>query len=260
MMRITDDRHRTPSPLTRLLSKAGLLIVGGLVGGFIAGLIGGCQNVDPYYGHVDSDRTLKKSGLIYSTYSTASVGWGHKQKKTAYTAALQARENRQCLQDDNVDWHYLSEIEDTLRRQFNAYSIDVFRYGPRVYIRLPGEEAYLVNSPHFNPQFYPIIHRLIEKLNHYNRTRLDLIGHADATGSTDYNQRLSELRAYNLERYLNKFGISPTRTTSLGRGELEPLVSNDTPEGQAINRRVSIIICEVAEHDLPEKAKQTRLF
>jgi len=69
--------------------------------------------------------------------------------------------------------------------------------------------------------------------------QLNVIGHTDSVGNAEYNQKLSERRARTVADYL--IIQDPTReafVVSMGRGETEPLVSNDTEEGRAQNRRV----------------------
>jgi outer membrane protein OmpA-like peptidoglycan-associated protein len=83
---------------------------------------------------------------------------------------------------------------------------------------------------------------LAESLKKYGDTEVLIVGHTDATGSDTYNQGLSERRAASAARYLVTQGVTNTRMRTTGRGELEPIDSNDTPSGQALNRRVEIVI------------------
>jgi outer membrane protein OmpA-like peptidoglycan-associated protein len=83
---------------------------------------------------------------------------------------------------------------------------------------------------------------LAESLKKYGDTDVLIVGHTDATGSDTYNQGLSERRASSAARYLVTQGVQNTRLRTTGRGELEPIDSNDTPSGQALNRRVEIVI------------------
>ncbi|MGF1643197.1 MAG: OmpA family protein [Thiotrichales bacterium] len=62
-------------------------------------------------------------------------------------------------------------------------------------------------------------------------------GHADATGSTHYNQALSEARAEVIRQYLvSSHSIDPSRLRTLGKGKSEPLNRNDPYDAR--NRRV----------------------
>lgn len=64
-------------------------------------------------------------------------------------------------------------------------------------------------------------------------------GHTDAIGSDEYNKNLSERRAASVREFLRgQYNIEPERLQIKGFGEAQPLESNDTAEGRAMNRRV----------------------
>ena len=69
-----------------------------------------------------------------------------------------------------------------------------------------------------------------------------IIGHTDDQGNQSYNQLLSEARAEAVLRWLVAKGMPPTRLQSEGRGMDEPISSNDTEWGRALNRRTEIIL------------------
>jgi outer membrane protein OmpA-like peptidoglycan-associated protein len=97
------------------------------------------------------------------------------------------------------------------------------------------------------------LNQLANNLEGYGDSELMIVGHADATGSDTYNQDLSERRAHAAQRYLSGQGVTrPIRT--LGRGELEPVASNDTEAGRAKNRRIEVAI--YAGDALKEEAKR----
>jgi OOP family OmpA-OmpF porin len=66
------------------------------------------------------------------------------------------------------------------------------------------------------------------------------IGHTDAVGSSEYNQKLSVRRAEAVKAYLVSKGIEPNRVYTEGKGKSQPIASNSTAEGRAKNRRVEI--------------------
>ena len=68
-----------------------------------------------------------------------------------------------------------------------------------------------------------------------------IIGHTDSTGSADYNLGLSMRRAQAVSDYLVSTGVAEEKLREVGRGEEDPIASNDTAEGRAQNRRVEII-------------------
>ena len=72
--------------------------------------------------------------------------------------------------------------------------------------------------------------------------RFRVVGHTDSTGSDDYNAALSVARATAVKDYLGAVeALSGVAMSAEGRGEAEPIASNDTEEGRARNRRVEIV-------------------
>ncbi len=74
--------------------------------------------------------------------------------------------------------------------------------------------------------------------------KVNIVGHTDNTGSQDYNKELSEKRALAIQEYLAQKMNTPITFAVRAMGELFPLVSNDTEEGRAKNRRVEIILLQ----------------
>lgn len=70
--------------------------------------------------------------------------------------------------------------------------------------------------------------------------RVEIVGRADSTGPTEYNQGLSERRAASVKQYMAENGIDPNRVETRGLGETHPITSNATREGRQLNRRVDI--------------------
>jgi outer membrane protein OmpA-like peptidoglycan-associated protein len=83
---------------------------------------------------------------------------------------------------------------------------------------------------------------LAANLASFGDSKLMLVGHTDAVGSDTYNQTLSERRARAVANYLATQSVPWTRMASAGRGETEPIASNDTDDGRQQNRRVEIAV------------------
>jgi outer membrane protein OmpA-like peptidoglycan-associated protein len=79
-------------------------------------------------------------------------------------------------------------------------------------------------------------------LNKYPDTNILLEGHTDATGSDEHNLALSLNRSRAVENYLAGQQVMDTRFTIMGYGEDQPVASNETSEGRALNRRVEVAI------------------
>ncbi|MEO0558183.1 MAG: OmpA family protein [Bacteroidota bacterium] len=77
-----------------------------------------------------------------------------------------------------------------------------------------------------------------ETLNEFDTFDVRVEGHTDNTGNAAANETLSQQRAEAVMGYLVESGIAAERLTAVGFGQGRPVASNDTPEGQAQNRRV----------------------
>ena len=69
---------------------------------------------------------------------------------------------------------------------------------------------------------------------------IDVIGHTDSDGTEEYNQALSERRAQSVSDYLVSEGVDSNIIDVSGQGESNPVASNATKEGRALNRRVDV--------------------
>ncbi len=96
--------------------------------------------------------------------------------------------------------------------------------------------------------------KLAEILNKYDDTNVIIEGHTDATGSDDYNLRLSERRAQSVATHLAQQAVNSQRFTVTGWGEAQPVATNETTDGRQQNRRVDLAI--IANDDLKAAAER----
>jgi len=87
-----------------------------------------------------------------------------------------------------------------------------------------------------------IIGRAVDNLKRNPQMKVLIEGHTDSTGAEDYNMGLSIRRAQAVKDFMVSQGIAKERLSIKGFGETQPLVSNDTKEGRAQNRRVEFVV------------------
>ena len=78
----------------------------------------------------------------------------------------------------------------------------------------------------------------VSLLNKDNTYKVEIRGHADNSGTFEYNMYLSTIRAQTVANYLISKGINKNRIDYKGYGNTLPAVIDTTYEGQAANRRV----------------------
>ncbi len=96
-----------------------------------------------------------------------------------------------------------------------------------------------------------VLKKVGEALKKYDNKVIRVVGHTDNVpvakalqGTFPTNWELSVARATNVVRFLQEVGIPPERMVASGRGEYDPVASNDTPEGRQKNRRIEIMLID----------------
>jgi len=90
------------------------------------------------------------------------------------------------------------------------------------------------------PEADEILAPLLASLQADPTLNVDIEGHTDWVGSDAYNLRLSQRRAQAVVNWLIAHGIARERMRALGRGEREPIASNQTAAGRQLNRRTEV--------------------
>jgi outer membrane protein OmpA-like peptidoglycan-associated protein len=118
----------------------------------------------------------------------------------------------------------------------------VQRLGGGIVVTLPEGMLFAQESDELTPASRDNLRRLASSLEKYPNTRIMIVGHSDAEGGRDRSLNLSERRAQALAGLLEQIGVNRARVTTIGRGDAEPIATNDTDAGRQWNRRVEIAI------------------
>lgn len=152
---------------------------------------------------------------------------------------------RQLLEEGLYRLHIAQMGYDTL-------DVDIASIGDSMNVMLTPikkGEVFIVKNLFFATNKTRILSRSEEALNELYmflarnpQTRIKIIGHTDSVGKDAANQKLSDGRANAVMKDLIERGIDPTRMEAEGRGETQPIDTNETEEGRQNNRRVEIEI------------------
>ena len=86
--------------------------------------------------------------------------------------------------------------------------------------------------------------KLVQFMKTYPSVKIEISGHTDDIGTNEYNMTLSEQRAGSVAEYLMNSSIDNERIKYVGYGFSKPLISNDSEEGRALNRRTELVIID----------------
>lgn len=109
-------------------------------------------------------------------------------------------------------------------------------------VNLTNDILFDFNSSALRLESQQTLRDLAANFQRYPDEAIDVEGHTDNVGSVEYNQKLSENRAYAVKNFLVDQGVPGSRVTATGYGEMRPKADNNTPEGRQMNRRVEIHI------------------
>lgn len=121
----------------------------------------------------------------------------------------------------------------------------VQRIGEGIAVTFPDGVLFPFDSDQLRPEGRENMRMFAASLDKYPNTRTLVVGHTDAVGAADYNQALSERRATATADFISGNGVGRSRITTVGRGETEPVATNETDAGRSQNRRVEVAIFAV---------------
>ncbi len=129
---------------------------------------------------------------------------------------------------------------------FNSNELTVAVKNGKVYVSLQENLLFPSGSAVVNPKGKEALGKLAEVLNMNPDITVDIEGHTDSIpirGKYKDNWDLSTARANSIVRILTSdYRVDPVRVIASGHSQYDPVQSNSTPEGRALNRRTEIIL------------------
>ncbi len=147
---------------------------------------------------------------------------------------------------DSLNMLLTNNLTRSLSRE-EMRDVDVKVLKGVVYISLSDKMLYKSGSYEISEQADSTLAKIAKIIKDYKDYDVLIEGNTDTVPIAKPNIRnnwdLSALRASSVVQALqNKFSVDPKRLTAGGRGEYNPVTTNDTPDGKARNRRTEIII------------------
>ena len=99
------------------------------------------------------------------------------------------------------------------------------------------------NLPEVNK---PLLDRAVDIMEQVPNMQLMIIGHTDSLASDAYNMALSRDRAEAAKEYMVAQGADPSKLSTKGMGESEPVADNSTEQGRFRNRRLEFTVYDDA--------------
>lgn len=186
-----------------------------------------------------------KAGQLSSDVASKQSQLGQTQQQLAEQQArlehLQALMNQQKAATQDIR----KRMADALTG-FSSNELSVAIKNGKVYVSMQESLLFPSGSAVVNPQGKLALSKLADALNKDTSITVNIEGHTDSVpihGRYIDNWDLSTSRANAIVRILTKtYGVDPIRVVASGHSQYDPVQSNSTPDGRALNRRTEVIL------------------
>ncbi|MBM7070851.1 sortase-associated OmpA-like protein PdsO [Shewanella sp. 202IG2-18] len=199
-------------------------VVGGPVGAVIGAFTGGVVGKS-----VADDSKLDMQQAKISEQQERLARLTHKSEKYDDLAHRYSISQKKLMHLSQADQVKLNELALGMNVQFKTGSAEI------------------------EPIFQTQLDEVAQVMKSSPSLKLDLSGYADRTGSSEFNQQLSEKRMHQVKDYLVKSGIEDNRLTTQAYGDTAPLSAEATLEDNFFDRRVTLKIAPEAEERVMAK-------
>lgn len=198
-----------------------------------------CSTINPYTGEKQTSKVVIGAGAGAATGAVVGLITGDDSRERRKHALIGAGVG--ALAGGTVGY-YMDVQEAKLRQKLSETGVSVTRDGDNIILNMPGNVTFSTDSAEINGDFFAVLDSVTIVVDEFDKTLVEIMGHTDSNGTNEYNQALSEQRAYAVSTYFQSRDIQPIRLATYGYGENYPIASNDNSAGRSQNRRVEIAL------------------
>ena len=167
---------------------------------------------------------------------TAEAERAKREAEAAQAAAMTAQQQAQAAQAQN---QALAQRAAQLESQLAELHATKTERGMVVTI---GDVLFATNQADLTPNGMSTLRKLAEVMKQNPERTVLVEGFTDSTGSSSYNQDLSQRRANAVATALGSMGVERQRIATRAYGEAFPVAGNDSAANRQMNRRVEIVL------------------
>jgi outer membrane protein OmpA-like peptidoglycan-associated protein len=220
-------------PTNTSRSPCGITLIAVATGAAL--LLAGCENLGPRERGTAEGAGI---GAVAGAAIGALTGGNNVGKSAVIGAAVGAI-------GGNLWSKHMEDQRRAMEKATAGTGVDVVRTPDnQLKLNIPSDISFATGSAALKPELRDVLQQFSQGLKDNPASMVRVVGHTDNVGSDTVNNKLSVERATTVRNFLEDRGVSGSRIDVAGRGEREPIASNDTAEGRAKNRRVEIFLRE----------------
>jgi len=154
-------------------------------------LLSGCMTYDPYTGEQEVSKST--TGAVVGAVAGAVIGAATSSKKDRLKGALIGATAGGAV--GGGAGYYMDKQEAKLRHDLMDSGVGVERNGDEITLVMPGNITFETGKAGIQESFEKVLNSVTLVLNEFDETAIHITGHTDSTGSSSFNQTLSEQRA-----------------------------------------------------------------
>lgn len=145
--------------------------------------------------------------------------------------------------DHKATQAWLDQYEPKVREAIKGSKFELERREDLLAVTIPVDSSYNPDRPNMLlPATLGPITQVAKVIETDTKTAVLILGHADTSGATAANQKLSLERAASVSAIFRLSGLQRDRLMLKGMGAVMPRAANDSAEGRALNRRVELLL------------------
>ena len=198
-----------------------------------------CTSVDPYTGEEKTSNALIGSGIGLVGGAAVGALVGVATGGIAQAALIGAGVG--ALSGGAIGY-YMDRQERRLRERLAETGVGVIREGDTIRLVMPSDVTFETDQWAVSSNFYPVLDDVALVMNEFDQSVLEIGGHTDTVGASEYNSSLSLARANSVGAYLANRNVMQERLVISGHGERQPMVPTRDGVDEPRNRRVEMRI------------------
>ncbi|MGD0961520.1 MAG: OmpA family protein [Methylomonas sp.] len=206
------------------------------------------QKAEAAFKDDENERTVNH--LAYIANQEVMIARQTAERKTAETAISNAQAKRdqvrleaRTAEADSAERQVAGDKSVIEQQEILINELNAKKTERGLMITL-GDVLFGTNKAQLQPGGVRNVDKLGDFLNQYPDYKVLVEGYTDSTGGHNYNQDLSERRAYSVRTALVDMGINMDRVLTRGYAEEYPVASNSTASNRQLNRRVEIVLSD----------------
>lgn len=142
----------------------------------------------------------------------------------------------------DIDDREITSQHQQLIERLRANGVQVIVLGDQISLTFPSERVFIGQTPASISSYNTVLNRIALLLRDYEKISVKVAAYTDAQECSERSLALTRAQARRIASYLWEQGVDARLLVAVGYGQTNPIASNSTASGRALNRRIEITL------------------